>query len=157
NRMFQYAYGATYAALTGHDYCLPSDWEGTRLFKAQPHQVVDNAEIRRALAEPEESAASDQARLAGIRRYYPNAGFFDADRAPDPYATWGHPRCFANVCAYNATIFAGMSRRHLRQLCEFSDEVTSLRSYKRYADIQGLYDVAHLRRDDISDMEYNRT
>jgi hypothetical protein len=50
-----------------------------------------------------------------------------------------------------------MSRRHLQQLCEFGDEVTSLRSYKRYADMQGLYDVAHLRRDDISDAEYNRT
>src|SRR4051794_22599555 len=32
-----------------------------------------------------------------------------------------------------------------------------LEAYKRYADMQGLYDVAHLRRDDISDAEYNRT
>ncbi len=28
---------------------------------------------------------------------------------------------------------------------------------QRFSDIQGLYDVAHLRRDDIADPEYNRT
>jgi hypothetical protein len=50
-----------------------------------------------------------------------------------------------------------MSRSHLKGLCEFSDEVTRLEAYKRYRDMQGLYDVAHLRRDDISDPEYNRT
>jgi hypothetical protein len=50
-----------------------------------------------------------------------------------------------------------MSRSHLKGLCEFSDEVMRLEAYKRYSDIQGLYDVAHLRRDDISDVEYNRT
>jgi hypothetical protein len=50
-----------------------------------------------------------------------------------------------------------MSRRHLQQLCEFGEEVTSLRSYRRYHDMRGLYDVAHLRRDDVSDVAYNRT
>jgi hypothetical protein len=157
NRMFQYAYGATFARLTGRDYFTPSAWEGTRLFKAQPHAVIDNREIREVLADPTEGAASNAARLAVVRRYYPDAELFDADLAADPYATSGHPLCFANVCAFNTTMFTRMSRRHLQQLCEFSDEVTSLRSYKRYADMQGLYDVAHLRRDDISDPEYNRT
>src|SRR5215471_11807368 len=157
NRMFQYAYGATFARLTGRDYFLPSEWEGTRLFKAQPYAVIGTPDIRAVLADPEEGAASDQARLAVIRAYYPDAELFDADLATDPYASHGHPRCFANVCAYNAAILAGMSRQHLRAVCEFSDEVTSLRSYRRYADMQGLYDVAHLRRDDISDADYNRT
>jgi hypothetical protein len=157
NRMFQYAYGATYARRTGRDYFMPSEWEGTRLFKPQPHTVIDNEVIRNALADATEGAASNAARLAVVRRYYPDAELFDADLAGEPYATYGHPRCFANTCAYNPAIFAGMSRRHLQQLCEFSDEVTSLRSYRRYADMQGLYDVAHLRRDDISDAEYNRT
>ena len=40
NRMFQYAYGATYARLTGLPFWIPADWEGTRLFKHQPHPVV---------------------------------------------------------------------------------------------------------------------
>jgi hypothetical protein len=53
-------------------------------------------------------------------------------------------------------IFAGLSRTHLQSLCEFSDEVKSLPAYRRYQDMQGLYDVAHLRRDDVSDAEDNR-
>jgi hypothetical protein len=157
NRMFQYAYGATYARLTGLEYFLPAEWEGTRLFKSQIHRVVDKNEIRLALAQPEEGAASNQKRMAVVQRYHPDAELIDADLAPDPYFTPGHPLCHANMCAYNSAIFARMSRQHLRKLCEFSDEVTSLRSYKRYYDIQGMYDVAHLRRDDISDATYNRT
>jgi hypothetical protein len=49
-----------------------------------------------------------------------------------------------------------MSRTHLKHVFEFNDEVKRLSSYKRYFDIQGLYDIAHLRRDDISDVEFNR-
>jgi hypothetical protein len=82
---------------------------------------------------------------------------FDAEESTDPYATPGVPRCHGNGCSYNPHIFAGMSRGHLLQLFEFSDEVRRLDAYRRYEDMQGLYDVAHLRRDDISNVAYNRT
>jgi len=157
NRLVQYAYGATYARLTGLEYFLPSDWEGTRLFESQIHRVVENDEIRLAVGQPAEGAASNQKRMEVVRRYYPDAELIDADLAPDPYFRPGHPICHANGCAYNSAIFAGMSRSHLRQLCKFSDEVTRMRCYKRYSDMQGMYDVAHLRRDDISDAAYNRS
>ena len=157
NRMFQYAFGATYARLTGLDFWLPSEWEGTRLFKKQPHRVVENEDIRLALRLPDEAAASDRQRLEVVQRYYPDAELVDVEVAADPYAKLGHPLCHANGCAYNKAMFPRMSRSHLRSLCEFSDEVTRLEAYKRYSDMQGLYDVAHLRRDDISDVQYNRT
>jgi hypothetical protein len=157
NRMFQYAYGATYARLTGLDYWLPAEWEGTRLFKQQPHRVVENEDIRLALRPYGEGGEADQTRMRAVQRYYPDAELIDADLAPDPYLVPGHPLCHANVCAYNTAIFARMSRRHLQRLCEFSDEVKRLECYRRYSDLQGLYDVAHLRRDDIADVEYNRT
>ena len=38
---------------------------------------------------------------------------------------------------------------------EFNDEVKNLDIYKRLEDIQGTYDIAHLRRDDISDVNYS--
>jgi hypothetical protein len=127
------------------------------LFSSQPHPPIDNDEIRQALAAPDSSSGTDQRQLSAIRKYFPSAELVDAEVLPDPYFTPSHPLCHANGCAFNPEIFAGMSRGHLRQLCEFSDAVTSLRSYRRYADMQGLYDVAHLRRDDISDADYNRT
>jgi hypothetical protein len=157
NRLVQYAYGATYAQCTGREYFLPSAWEGTRLFKSQPYGVIDNPAIRAALAAADDAPATTEQQFAVVRKYFPTAEQVDAEVLPDPYFTPPHPICHANGGAFNPAIFAGMSRRHLQQLCEFSDEVTSLRAYKRYADIQGMYDVAHLRRDDISDAEYNQT
>jgi hypothetical protein len=157
NRMFQYAYGATYARLTGLDFWLPAEWEGTRLFRHQNHRVVENDEIRLALTRPDEGAASNQKRMQAVQKYYPEAELIDVELVPDPYMKPGHPLCHANGCAYNRAIFAGMSRTHLKSVFEFSDEVTRLEAYKRYSDIQGLYDVAHLRRDDVSNAEYNRT
>jgi len=157
NRMFQYAYGATYARLTGLEYWLPSEWEGTRLFGSQIHRVVENVEIRSALLAPEEGAASNQKKMNATRKYYPDAQLIDAELAPDPYLDPGHPICHANGCAYNPRLLSRVSKGHLKSLCEFSDEVMRLDAYKRYFDVQGMYDVAHLRRDDISDAQYNRT
>jgi hypothetical protein len=95
--------------------------------------------------------------MQAVRKHYPDAQLIDAELAEDPYPTPGHPVCHANGCAYNAAIFPRVSKTHLKGLCEFSEEVTRLEAYKRFFDLQGLYDVAHLRRDDIADAEYNRT
>jgi hypothetical protein len=157
NRMFQYAYGATYARVTGLEFWIPSEWEGTRLFKHQPHRVVENDDIRIALTDSGDSDASDAQRLQTVRKYYPDAERLDVEAAPDPYMKSGHPLCHSNGCAYNNAVFSRMSKRHFKSLFEFSDEVKRLEAYKRYSDMQGLYDVAHLRRDDIADAEYNRT
>lgn len=154
--MFQYAYGATYARLTGRDYWLPSEWEGTRLFKGQEHPVVENEAIRLALAESDDAYTRNQAKMEVVQKYYPDAELFDAELAPEPYMAPNHPLCHANGCAYNEAIFPKISRAHLRRVFEFSDEVKNLKVYRRYADMQGLYDVAHLRRDDISDVAYNQ-
>jgi hypothetical protein len=156
NRMFQYAYGATYAKLTGLPYWLPSEWEGTRLFRHQDHRVVDNEEIRLALNSADEGPEANERRMEAVRKHYPDAELFDAELVADPYRTPRHPWCHANMCAYNTAIFARMSRAHLKSVFEFSDEVKRLEAYKRYSDLRGLYDVAHLRRDDITDVEYNR-
>jgi len=157
NRMFQYAYGATYARLTGLDFWLPAEWEGTRLFQHQAHRVVENDEIRRVLSLPGQGTECNQKRMETVQKYYPDAELIDAEVAPEPYSTPGHPVCHVSLCAYNPAVVGRISTKHLKCLCEFSDEVTRLEAYKRYSDIQGMYDVAHLRRDDISDVQYNRT
>lgn len=157
NRMFQYAYGATYTHLTGRDYWLPSEWEGTRLFKRQDHPVVVNEAIQLALAESDEAYTKNEAKMEVVRKYYPDAELFDAELAADPYLTPDHPLCHGNGCCYNDAIFAKFSRAHLKHIFEFSDEVKRLKAYRRYHDMQGLYDVAHLRRDDVSDVAYNRS
>src|SRR5215470_9262782 len=96
NRMIQYAYGATYARVTGVEFWIPSEWEGTRLFKHQPHRVIENNDIRRVLTLPDEEAVNDQQRLQAVQKYYPEAELMDVEQAPDPYLKPGYPLCHAN-------------------------------------------------------------
>lgn len=156
NRLFQYAYGATYARLTGRPFLLTAPWEGTRLFHPQPHAVVEHDDIREALRH-DDTGEHDPHKFKLVQQFYPDAELIDVESAEDPYRAPDHPLCHANGCAYNERVFARMSARHLRALCEFSDEVKQLDAYRRYEDMQGLYDVAHLRRDDVSDAAYNQT
>src|SRR6516165_5419289 len=89
NRMFQYAYGATYSRLTGLEFWIPSEWEGTRLFRRQDHRVVENEDIRETLRRPDEGDDSNHERLRAVQRYYPDAELIDAELVPDPYLTPG--------------------------------------------------------------------
>ena len=48
------------------------------------------------------------------------------------------------------------SKKKILKWLEFTDEVKNLDIYKRLEDKQGTYDIAHLRRDDISNANYNK-
>ena len=48
------------------------------------------------------------------------------------------------------------SEKKMLKWFEFTDEVKNLDIYKRLEDKQGTYDIAHLRRDDISCPQYNQ-
>lgn len=158
NRMFQYAYGASWARHTGLPFWIPSPWEGTHLFARQDHHLITDPALRAVLDQPDGGdAAGNRVRWAALQLLHPTAELYDAESCETPYAAIGRPRCHGNGCAYNPRIFAGMSAAHLRTVFEFNDAVKSLDVYKRYADMQGLYDVAHLRRDDISNIDYNRS
>ena len=60
------------------------------------------------------------------------------------------------MCAYHAAIFNGMSGMRLKDRFRFSEEVRRTNLFRRCEDRQGTYDVAHLRRDDVSDPALNR-
>lgn len=50
-----------------------------------------------------------------------------------------------------------MSKKYLKEeVFEFNEHVKNLDFYKHWEDKQGTYDMAHLRRDDISNAEYNK-
>jgi hypothetical protein len=65
--------------------------------------------------------------------------------------------CVDDPCAYHPSIFAKMSRSHLLSVFEIATSVKRLDLYRRLEDRQGTYDIAHLRRDDISNPTYNQT
>ncbi len=153
NRLHQYAFGATHARVTGCRFLLPSDWEGTHLFATQHHTLLPHAELRTFLAVPHEDL---EKRFALVRGVVPRLKLINPDDPRQNYRRHRVPACFDSVCAYDPSIFSMMSKRHLLSVFEFSDAVKRLDVYKRCADRQGTYDIAHLRRDDISNAAYNQ-
>ncbi len=156
NRMHQYAYGVTYTRLNGGQFWLPSDWEGTRLFKTQHHEVLPNRGLRARLGQSQPPFDNLQYRFDEAQGVFPDLFLIDPHKPDENYCEGLQPVCFDSLCAYDASVFSPMSKLHLRSVFEFSDEVKKLDIYKRLEDRQGTYDIAHLRRDDVSNATYNQ-
>lgn len=157
NRLHQYAYGAYYLKLNNYIFYLPSDWEGSKIFKNQYHQVIDNEDIRYGINQSLPEYDNIEHRHKVITKFYPEAQRIFPDGIDyDPYEKKSNYLYFDNICAYNKNIFTPMSRKELKIMFEFNDAVKNLDIYKRYEDIQGTYDIAHLRRDDLVNIENNK-
>jgi hypothetical protein len=153
NRMHQYAYGVTYARKNDVEFLVPSEWEGTKLFKRQYHSLLceDVQSILRS------RDLSREERNDVVKNYYPNTEIVYPDSGTFSYDSSEHPVCFDDICAYNDSIFSQMSKKDLLEIFEFSDEVKNTEAYKYWESKSGTYDIAHLRRDDIANVEYNKT
>jgi hypothetical protein len=156
NRMHQYAYGATYSRLNDTEFILPSDWEGTRLFKNQYHTVSTNDQLRLELNQSFPGADNPERLDKIVLAQYQNAIKINPQISPENYNKYDTPAYFDNLCAYSDDIYKKMSKDHLLEVFEFSDEVKETEAYQYWSSIKGTYDVAHLRRDDISNPEFNK-
>ena len=155
NRMHQYAYGMTYSYLNKVPFILPSEWEGTKLFK-NPNLKILEQEIRQELYEVRDEDCESEIRKNIIKKFYPTVKFINPTDEFENYSSYDHPVCFDNLCAYSESIFSKMSKKYLLKIFEFSDEVKNSKAYKYWSNKAGTYDIAHLRRDDIADPEYNK-
>lgn len=157
NRMHQYAYGITYARLNGCRLWLPSHWEGSSLFAEQPHAVLPQGRLRTTLNHSRDQFDHPERRIAALRAVVPEAVHLSPATPGANYAAHDTTVFYDDMCAYHPSIFAAQSAAHLRAVFAFADAVKRLDLYKRLEDRQGTYDIAHLRRDDISNPQYNRT
>jgi hypothetical protein len=155
NRMHQYAYGATYKRLHNVEYWTHSAWEGNRLFKTPENKVYE-------LPETEFSYKLNMGSVLGAERdevvssHFLNIKKVDSLLSPSNYNKYDHPIFFDSLSAYNDSVFEPMDRDHLLKVFEFSDEVKNTEAYKYWSNKAGTYDIAHLRRDDIANAEFNR-
>ena len=156
NRMHQYAYGATYSKINSVKFILPSDWEGTRLFKNQIHEVCDNKEARLHINQSKKPFDSIEYRTFALKKYLdPNIQKINPPHFKENYFKQNNNAFFDDMCAYNECIFTKMSKKYLKYIFELSDEVKNLDIYKKLEDKQGSYDIAHLRRDDVANAQNN--
>ena len=144
----------TYAKKYNIDFVLPSKWEGTKLFKNENKILSEYIQNELCIADKENN--SNDLRKEIIKKHFSKAIFINPENSFENYYFSKCPMGFDNVCAYDKSIFSKMSKKYLLEIFEFSDEVKNTESYKYWQDKAGTYDIAHLRRDDISDPEYNK-
>lgn len=154
NRMFQYLYSYQYAKVNNIDMKILSEWEGSVLFKNKPYKLLE-PEIKDEILKTWQLRFDLDPRLDILQKYYPNARYLDTN-SYNNYEYHGDPVTFCSGCFYHESIFKPMSKKEIIDLFEFSDEVKESASYKHWQSKAGTYDVAHLRRDDVSNAEFNK-
>jgi hypothetical protein len=158
NRMHQYAYGASYADKFNLNFLLPSKWEGDFLFKDSCHKVLKDEELKLNINQSKGDFDNNDHRKKAFEDYSfrskKNMLFLDPSNNSRCWSglknVW-----FSDIAAYNSEIFSGMSLNFLKNIFKFKDEIKNLDIYKKLEDKQGTYDIAHLRRDDISNPSYD--
>jgi hypothetical protein len=155
NRMHQYAYGATYSKINNVDFILPSDWEGTKLFKNQYHKLCRKEDVCLGLNQSQDYFHKPENKKKFLQQHYPRIKQINPEEYIANYQKYDNPVYFDSVCAYGNSVYSKMSKDDIIKIFEFSDEVKSTDAYKFWSKKAGTYDIAHLRRDDIANAEYN--
>ena len=157
NRVFSYMFGKHYSNKYNLDFYLPSAWEGTKLFVDSGVKTITNDKLRLQVNQSKKPMDSLEYRKKAIDDYNRSTGdnlvYFNPDTQGQ---TEQRNTFFDSLCIHNDSNFRDYNKQQMLQWLQFSDEVKNLDIYKELEDKQGTYDIAHLRRDDISNANYNK-
>lgn len=157
NRMHTYAYMHARAKKFGGELLLPSDWEGKQLFNLD-YKIINDDDLRLHLNQSIKPFDDLNYRLDKVQDYNKKSGynfkFISPDNPSENFKKLNHDAAIDSVCAYHDSIFSNIKLADMLKLYEFNDEIKNLDIYKKLEDRQGTYDIAHLRRDDISNVDY---
>ena len=157
NRVFSYMFGKHYSDKYGIDFYLPSEWEGSRLFVDSGVKTISCDKLRLQVNQSQKPMDSIEYRKEAITEYNQRTGDNLTHFNPDHQANHGLKNVFFDsLCIHSPENFRQYDKSKMLQWLQFSDEVKNLDIYKRLEDKQGTYDIAHLRRDDISNANYNK-
>lgn len=155
NRIFQYAFINDWARRNnGHAY-LPSNWEGTTLFKTSPYSSVVEDDTFRCAINQTGKFDNITFRKEALERF---------NKRTNQSIEFRDTRCFQDRkhvafddlnSMYIRSILQDMDPQHIRKVFEFSDEVKATPVYQDIIKEKGKYIVAHLRRGDISQKNYS--
>ncbi len=154
-RMHEYAFAKTYAHKNNMDLELLSNWEGSVMFKNATEKIIEFPELVEYL---KDGTRSLDERNQETLKYYPDAIIWDGNvQYEDPYKDNQCTIITNGTNAYQASIFDGMDLSYIKQIFELSDTIKESEIYKYWESKAGTYDVAHLRRGDCADVNYNLT
>lgn len=158
NRMFQYAFGAYYAHLYGVTYYLPSQWEGTVLFKPVPGaRIIPDNHLRLEINQTNSQLDNLAYRKKAVKSYNDRTGdnlIFVSFNKEQNYGR-------LNVCyddlhmMYFPWIFKSYSVAKIKSFFQFRDRIKQMPLYQYWYNRRNTYDAAHIRRGDIIKKGYN--
>jgi hypothetical protein len=152
-RMHEYAFAKTYAYKNNMDLEIVSNWEGSIMFKNATESLLEPEKLRRYL---KSGQASLEEKNSETLKYYPDAIVWDANHHfKEPYKNNNCSIITNGTNAYQESIFDEMDLSYIKNIFEISDFIKESDTYKYWESKAGTYDVAHLRRGDIADIQYN--
>ena len=156
NRCHSYLYGKHIEDKFGYKFYVPSEWEGTFLFKnPAPAVTKEFANLGFIYAGGSIRTSDFNKNKKKIDEYNKQHG--DSIEFIDPFVknTYGKKNtAYIGLVSDVDWFFRKVRLSELRRYFEFSDEVKNSEVYKELESKKGTYDIAHFRRTDISRKNY---
>jgi hypothetical protein len=157
NRMFQYAFGCSYAKKYDCIFYIPSEWEGTLIFKKNKYtKIVTDDELRLHI---NQKFVDIKYRSMHLDNYKKRTGdtielvnFYNKNNIGKTNIAFQDLHCM-----YFQFLFEIIDSNFLKEIFLFNDNVTNSEMYKWFDSRKHTYDVCHLRRGDISYINYQGT
>jgi hypothetical protein len=155
NRMFQYAFGCSYAKRFNCIFYIPSEWEGSIIFKPNKYcRLITDATL---CLDINNSAATDEIRKQSLYNYNNRTG----DKVE--YVSFDNKKNIGKVnvafddlhCMYFQHCYDLFEQDFLQEIYTFNDAVLNSDMYKWYDNNKHTQDVCHLRRGDIAELNFN--
>ncbi|MDB4348287.1 hypothetical protein OAA62_00065 [bacterium] len=154
NRMHTYAYLYNKSKKFNSTIYLPSHWEGSTLFNLD-YKIIPDDEYRTLINQTIQPYDSFDGRMKATEEFNSrneiNLQYANPDEPSQVYKKYDNPTVIDSLAAYNKCVFDDMKLKDILDLFSFNDYIKNLDLYKKLEDRQGTYDIAHLRRDDVSD------
>lgn len=154
NRMFQYAFGCSYAKLYNCTFYVPSEWEGDIIFKPNKYCKIIPDEV--LCSDINKDSATDEIRKKALLDYNIRTGdnvelvSFDnkihigkVNIAFDDLHSMYFKHCFDVI-----------DPDFIKEIYTFNDAVLNSEMYKWFYSNKFKHDVVHLRKGDIADLNY---
>ena len=153
NRMFQYVFGCAYAKKFNCTYYIPSEWEGTRLFRSNRYcKIIPDDALRLCVNQTLPQLTTNEYLQSALAEY--NAKNNDTVK----FVNFDNPINIGNDnvafndlnCMYFSHCFDLVDDDLISEIFKFNDTIINSDMYKWYASIKNTYDVVQLRRGDVS-------
>uniref|UniRef100_A0A6C0D9J4 Glycosyltransferase n=1 Tax=viral metagenome TaxID=1070528 RepID=A0A6C0D9J4_9ZZZZ len=154
NRMFQYAFGCSYAKKYDCIFYMPSEWEGTLIFKKNKYtKIVTDDELRLHI---NQKFVDKKYRSMHLDNYKKRTGdSIELVKFNNKQNVGKTNIAFQDLyCMHFSFLFEIMDSNFLKEIFTFNDNVKNSEMYKWFESRKHTYDLCHLRRGDISYINY---